>query len=57
MNKVGWSPLFSVLEISEGKSWFKFKSSQNWNTDQFIINGSFSVCSPKMLFSRYVIFI
>jgi hypothetical protein len=50
LNKVGWSPLFSVVEISEGKSWFKFKSSKNWNTDQCIINGSFSVCSPKMFF-------
>lgn len=39
------------------KSWFKFKFSKNWNTDQCIINGSFSVCSPKMFFSRYVIFI
>jgi hypothetical protein len=57
LNKVGWSPLFSVVEISEGKSWFKFKSSKNWNTDQCIINGSFSVCSPKMFFSRYVIFL
>ncbi len=57
LNKVGWSPLFSVVEISEGKSWFKFKSSKKWNADQCIINGSFSVCSPKMLCDFYLILI